>query len=126
AERWADAGRPAPALDLLRSSRVPRGPLAADECIAEADLELRLGKVPACEPLLASLARGAGERGDAARYLEARAREAAGRPGYRPGLEALARAPGRSRWRLRALLDLAELAEGAPSAQALAAYRRYR
>jgi soluble lytic murein transglycosylase len=125
--RWAEAGRLARALELLRSVRPPQQKAASpDECIAEAEIEVRLGRAPACLPLLASLARTPGERGDAGRYLDARAREATGRPGYRAGLEALARGTGRSRHRLQALLDLAQLAEGAPSAQALAAYRRYR
>jgi soluble lytic murein transglycosylase len=126
ADRWAADGRPARSLDLLRSARPAGAASSPDACVAEADLELRLGKVPACATLLARLARTPGESGDAARYLDARAREAAGRPGYRAGLETLARQPGASPWRLHALLDLAELAEGAPSPQALAAYRRYR
>jgi soluble lytic murein transglycosylase len=121
--KWVDAGRLQQALDLLRATRRDPSP---EEVIVEADLQLRLGR-PISEPLLAKALRAGGESGDGARYFSARARQARGQfSQYRAGLEALARRPGRTRFRLRALLDLAQLAEGKPSVEALTAYRRYR
>lgn len=130
AHRWREAGRLSAALDLIRAGR-PRVaqtvPFSRDEALVEAEILVRLGRGGEAAAALSRLSTARGEISEGVRYLTARVDLAAGRGGAaRSKLEVCARAPGRSRWRLLALVDLARIAEGRPSRSALAAYERYR
>jgi soluble lytic murein transglycosylase len=124
------AGRPDLALELLRLARpegVPPSQVPASEALAEAEALLRLRHLAEVPPWLAAAATGPPEASDGALYLRARLERARGRASaYRASLAMLARRPGTTPWRLQALLDLARLAEGRPTAAARGAYRRYR
>lgn len=128
ARRWAEAGRVRGAWELLESARPAGAPsVRPEEALLRAEILLRLGRLAAIPPLLERAAAGGFELAEGAAYLEARWRQARGERGrYRRGLAALARRTRRSVWVLRAQLDLARLADGRPSREALAAYRRYR
>lgn len=123
-----DDGRANSAVELLRLARPAGAPSAATgaEALIEAEALLKLGRVGEMRPLLARARQSDAESRDGATYLEARrAASIGGFSAYRAGLELLARR-GVPPWRERALLDIARTVEGAPSAKALEAYRRYR
>lgn len=130
AEALMDAGQPSRALALVRAA-LPQDADASsrspEEALVEARALLALGRAQEARRLVARAASGNATTRDGALYLSARLDAARGRSGaYRAGLESTARSPGRSAWKLRALRDLAEIADGRPTASALAAYRRYR
>lgn len=130
ARRWIDARRAARALDLLRATRPTAAgarDLPAEEALVEALGLHQVGRHAESAPFLARAEEGTPPIKDGAAYLRARLALATGRPAaWKAGLEALARRPGRSEWKIQALRDLALLGEGAPSTTTLARYRRYR
>lgn len=129
ARRWVESGRARAAWELLESARpgAGTGALPPDEALLRAEILLRLGRLEEVPALLQRAAAGGGHLADGSAYVQARWHQARGEWGrYRRELAALARRPRRSVWVLRALLDLARLADGRPSREALAAYRRYR
>jgi len=130
ARQFAEAGRPGQALALLDSSREAPWTVTAispQEALLRAELHLRLGRLSELGALVSRARAGGGDLADGAVYLEAKGRQSRGdRAGAIGLLSRLARKPRKSPWVLRAQLDLARLAEGRPSGQALAAYRRYR
>ncbi|HEX6850526.1 MAG TPA: lytic transglycosylase domain-containing protein [Candidatus Polarisedimenticolaceae bacterium] len=130
ARRWTAARRPGPALDLLRAGFPAGAPASArppELALAEAEACFALGRLADTRPLLARARAGDAATVDAAMYLAARIDQARGLARVSVGeLAALGRRPGRSKAKLAALEDLAQLAEGAPNAGALSAWRRYR
>lgn len=128
ARRWTEEGRPGPALRLLRAARAPAGaPLSPERALEEAHALWRLGRDAEARAPAMRAREGSGEVRDGGAYLLARLDLSRGRVGaWRAALEALARSPGASAWKLRALRDLAGAGEGSPSATTLARYRRYR
>jgi soluble lytic murein transglycosylase-like protein len=116
------------ALALLRAARAGVDPAGAPpaEALAEAGALVKLGRAREASSALSRARAGDAATRDGAGYLEARIASGEGRyAAYRSRLEALARA-GVPPWRLSALLDLARIVDGVPSAEALDAYRRYR
>ncbi len=128
ARRWTEEGRPGSALRLLRSVRTAiAGPLPPERALEEAHALWRLGRDGEARAPAMRAREGSGEARDGGTYLLARLDLARGRvSAWRTALESLARRPGASEWKLRALRDLAAAGEGAPSATTLARYRRYR
>lgn len=128
ARRLVEDGHPSTAIAVLRAARPAGAPGLAPppEALVEAEALVKLSRTSEARALLARARTGdAATRGGAA-YLAARMAAGEGRYAtYRAGLEALGRR-GASPWREAALLDLAQLADGYPTARALAAYRRYR
>jgi soluble lytic murein transglycosylase-like protein len=128
ADALVEANRADTAVALLRSARVAGAPSQAtpEEALAEAQALIKLGRTAGLPPLLARARSGDAAARDGAGYLAARVAAGEGRTtSYRAGLESLARR-GSPRWRRAALLDLARLADGFPSAAGFEAYRRYR
>lgn len=130
ARRWVAARRAGAALDLVRAAVARSAPAAARSpalALAEAEASFAAGRIGDTRPLLARARTGDPATVDAALYLAAKIDESRGLPRVSASeLAALARRPGRSEAKLAALADLARIAEGAPSAAALAAWRRYR
>jgi soluble lytic murein transglycosylase-like protein len=127
-ERWIDENRPGPALRLLRAGRpAEQAPGTPREALLEAHALWRMGNLSEARHSAVRARNGAGETRDGGIYILARLDLARGRTSaWRASMQALAKTPGTSRWRLRALRDLAMAAEGAPSPVALARYRAYR
>lgn len=128
ARRWTEAERPGAALRLLRAGRPPEAAaLAPEGALEEAHALWRLGRDEEARTAAIRARNGSGEVKDGGIYLLARLDLARGRVGaWRAALESLARRPGASAWKLRALRDLAVAGEGVPSATTLARYRTYR
>ncbi len=128
ARRWTEEGRPGPALRLLRAARSPGASFLSPEgALEEAYALWRLGRDAEARAPAMRAREGSAEVRDGGAYLLARLDLSRGRvSAWRTALESLARRPGASEWKLRALRDLAGAGEGAPSATTLARYRRYR
>jgi soluble lytic murein transglycosylase len=128
ASRWIEENRPGPALRLLQSGRAPgAAPSDPREALLEAHALWRMGRSMEARGPAALARTGDAETREGARYVMARIDLSRGRvSAWRSALESLARLPGASTWKLRALRDLAMSGEGVPSAGTLARYRAYR